>query len=116
MATIQGVNVGWGVSTNFRLGTGFTTTGAKQKNSGVFKELMDAEGVTKTLINNNPTQMLDLDVYPSGTTLGTLPAKGDVVLVAGVSYMFMDGEQQQVNEDSYKITMSLQKWPSVSLT
>lgn len=115
-ASIQGVNVVWGVPTAYRAGTGFTTTGAKLKSDGEQKLLRDADGITKTIINNDPTQKLSLEVYPSGATPGTLPAKGDIVIVNSVNYMFMDGEQIMSNESEEKMTFELQKWPGVTLT
>jgi hypothetical protein len=116
MAEIQGVNVVWGVPSAYRAGTGFTTTGSKLKNDGELKILRDADGVTKTIVNNDPTQKLSLEVYPSGATPGTLPEKGDIVVVNSVNWMFMDGELINSNESEQKITMELQKWPGVTLS
>jgi hypothetical protein len=116
-ASIQGVNVVWGVPTAYQAGTGFTTTGAKFKNDGEGpKILRDADGLTKTVITNDPHQKLSLEVYPSGATPGTLPTKGSIVVVNSVNWMYIDGEQVMSNESEEKMTFELQKWPGVSLS
>lgn len=113
---IQGVNVEWGVPTARQAGTGYTTTSAEVDPQSTVKELPNESGQTKTVVFNNPSDKMRLEVYPSGGTLGTLPVIGTAVTVGGDSnWIAMPGTKERWNNEGEKqMTFELQKWPGVT--
>ena len=112
MATQTGVAVVWGVPTARQAGTGFETTGARFANEGQLKEIKDQDGETKSVVTWDETQTLELEVYPSGGSPGSLPGFGDTVAVNAVNYMFIGGEETSSNESEQRMTFRLKRWPS----
>lgn len=111
----KGVAVIWGIPTARQAGTGYTTVGATFEEKATFKQLMDDNGLTKTLIWNDPSETLKLDVYPSGATPGTAPTPGETVAVNAVNYSCISAQEVSANDGEQKITMELQKWAGVTL-
>jgi len=112
MATQIGVAVVWGIPGSRQAGTGFETVGSRYSNEASTKEIKDQDGETKTWVVWDKKQKLELDVYPSGGSPGTLPDVGDTVAVNGVNYKFEGGEEVSTNEGEQKMVFRLIKWGS----
>ena len=100
----------WGVTASRQAGTGFTTQGARYANEASEKEIRDQDGETKSWVVFDAKQTLELDVFPSGASPGTLPSVGDTVTVNSVTYKFVGGEEVNSNESEQRMTFRLRKW------
>ena len=112
MATTTGVAVVWGIPAARQAGTGFETVGSKFASEGKIKEMQDEAGETKTVVTWDLIQTLELDVYPTGATPGSLPTFGTTVTVNSITYMYIGGEETSTNEGEQKMTFRLKRWPS----
>lgn len=106
----------WGIPTARQAGTGYTTTKASYKEEANVKEIMKEDGTTGSVVITDPKQTLSLSVYPSGTTPGTCPTIGALVLVSAVTYLCMGSSEESSNDGEQVINMDLKKWGSVTLT
>lgn len=117
-ASIQGDSVVWGVP--HRVSGMFITDVEYKKDGDAAKEIKDEDGITQTVVNNNPFETLKVNGIPTGNSPITLPAKGSLVsvILASVtsSWMVMDAGNQWNQENEQKISLDLKKWPSVTLS
>lgn len=111
MATQKGVAVIWGVPAARQAGAGFTTTGSRFSPEAETKRIKNADGESKTHVTWDKTEVLELEVFPSGGSPGTLPEIGDTVTVDSEDWLFEGGEEASANESEQKMTFRLRRFP-----
>ena len=126
MPTYQGIGVVWGITTtNPSAGAGvLRQTSQTYTEDAEMIEHRDINGEVIGLTHFNQTQTVELDVYPSGTTLANanaalvnMPSPGDTVTltdsvdgdVAGV-YTVMSASKNKLSTDKVSFRLSLKMY------
>ena len=109
--TIAGEQVVWGTNSDTTYGMIQNMTKGK---GGSQKEYKDFRGDTKTLVTYDKHDTVQISTLVVGSA-PTLPEKGDVVSIGGVSNVYVtDASENWSNEDASSVTISGRTYPAIS--